>query len=232
MLGRRGSAAPRFVTRRTVYCPTTPRAGETSQRAAAASAAGVPPGRACHGPPRAGESHGAAGDSSAGMSSRAGLRQPGSARRRSRTRLRQPLRVCLRPRARSPRCARLPPAPRSATPAPSPRPVAAPTHGALRPASLPPDGSTPSAPASAAQAFPSSYGAWGGGAGRPGSRQTAASGPRANLRVSAAPRVYPNLRPVPGAGRPHVGEGPRPRRRTRYGLVSSSRRASIILRPR
>lgn len=103
--------------------------GETSQRTAVASAAGVPPGHACRGPPRACESHGAAGDSSAGMASRAGLRQPSSACGRSRAgptaaRLRA---VGARERAsgsrfasaygraaRPQRYARLPPAPRSA----------------------------------------------------------------------------------------------------------------------
>ena len=144
--------------------PHAPR--ETSQRTADASAAGVPPGRACRGPPRACESHGAAGDSSAGMASRAGLRQPSSACGRSRAGLRQPgfallalasapsaaasrlptaaplghgaAPVCLRHRARPACSGRLPPAPRSASPLRRPRPVAAYMFRALRPASLPP----------------------------------------------------------------------------------------------
>ena len=99
-------ASPRHPARR----------GGTSSCAAATSAAGVPPGRACHGPPRAGESHGAAGDSSAGTASRAGLRQPSSACGHSRAGLRQPgsARMVL---AYAPPAAasRLPTAARSAT---------------------------------------------------------------------------------------------------------------------
>ncbi len=68
--------------RRAISHPTTPHARWRRRwGAAVASAAGVPPGRACHGPPRARESHGGAGDSSAGVASRAGLRQPGPHRR-------------------------------------------------------------------------------------------------------------------------------------------------------
>lgn len=56
---------------------------------------------------------------------------------------------------------------------------------------------------------------------------------RVRLGTSLRPRAFqPNPRRIPGARRPCAGEDPRPRRRTRYGLVSSSRRASIILRPR
>ena len=214
--------------------------GETSQRTAVASAAGVPPGRACRGPPRACESHGAAGDSSAGMASRAGLRQPSSACGRSRAGLRQPgsallalasaptaaasrlptaaplghsaTPVCLRHRARPACSGRLPPAPRSASPLRRPRPVAAPTFCALRPASLPPIGSTPSTPALAVQAPTGSSGAWGGGAdhgrvphGAPAPRRHPCRRPTGRAARPHEPR------PVPSAGGLHANEGCRPR---------------------
>ena len=214
--------------------------GVTSQRTAVASAAGVPPGRACRGPPRACKSHGTAGDSSAGMASRAGLRQPSSACGRLRAGLRQPgsallalasappaaasrlptaaplghsaTPVCLRRRARPACSGCLPPAPRSASPLGRSRPVAAHTLCALRHASLPPIGSTPSAPASAVQAATGSSGARGGGADR---GRVPHAGP--------APRRHPGRRPtgrtarphdtrsVPSAGGPHADDGRRPR---------------------
>lgn len=209
--------------------------GETSQRTAVASAAGVPPGRACRGAPRACESHGAAGDSSAGMASRAGLRQPSSACGRSRAGLRQPgsalaalagapsaaasrlptaaplghsaTPVCLRRRARPACSGRLPPAPRSASPLRRPRPVAAPTFCALRPAARTPIGSTPFAPASAVQASTGSSGAWGGGAER-------GRVPHAALAPRRAPWPTPRRTrgPSPGpATRPQRGRPARER---------------------
>jgi hypothetical protein len=208
--------------------------GETSQRTAVTSAAGVPPGRACRGPPRACESHGAAGDSSAGMASRAGLRQPSSACGRSRAGLRQPgsallalasaptaaasrlptaaslghsaTPVCLRHRARPACSGRLPPAPRSASPLRRPRPVASPTFCALRPASLPPIGSTSSAPASTVQTPKGSSGTWGGGAKR-------GRVPHAALAPRRAP--WPT---------PHRTRGPSPRPATRPQRGSPARR--------
>lgn len=214
--------------------------GETSQRTAVASAAGVPPGRACRGATRACEPHGAARDSSAGMASRAGLRQPSSACGRSRAGLRQPgsaplalacapsaaasrlptaaplghsaTPVCLRHRARPACSGRLPPAPRSASPLRRPRPVAAPTFCALRPASLPPIGSTPSAPASAVQASTGSSGAWGGGAGR---SRVPHAGPvprwHPGRRLAGRAARPHDLRPIPSAGGPHADDGRRPR---------------------
>jgi hypothetical protein len=181
-LGRRGSAAPHYCREGRPYCPTTPRAGETSWRAAAASAAGVPPGRACHGPPRAGEPHGAAGGLLRGHVLACGpaaavLRMRALACGPTAARFRAAALAYAPPAA----AARLPTAARSAatlrpsasgaalgphapavclrhrarpSPLRRPRPVAAPTYGALRPASLPPIGSTPSAPAPAAQASP------------------------------------------------------------------------------
>lgn len=134
---------------------------------------------------RARESHEAAGDSSAGMASRAGLWQPSSACGRSRAGLRQPGSAPVAP-------ASAPPAPRSASLLRHPRPVAVPTCCALRPASLPPIGSTPSAPASAVRALTRSSGAWGGGVGR-------ARIPRA----APAPRRGPGRRPGGCASRPH-----------------------------
>lgn len=149
-------------------CPTTPRARRARGRLHRRRGSGGrgADGRGCRGPPRARESHGAAGDSSAGMASRAGLRQPSSACGRSRAGLRQPgsallalasapsaaasrlptaaplghsaTPVCLRRRARPACSGRLPPAPRSASPLRRPRPVAAPTFCALRPAARTP----------------------------------------------------------------------------------------------
>lgn len=127
--------------------------------------------------------------------------------------------------ARPQRYARLPPAPRSARvlrpsasgaalsqPAPSTRPVAAPTFCALRPASLPPIGSTPSTPALAVQAPTGSSGAWGDGAdhgrvphGAPAPRRHPCRRPTGRAARPHEPR------PVPSAGGLHANEGCRPR---------------------
>ena len=127
--------------------------------------------------------------------------------------------------ARPQRYARLPPAPRSARmlrpsasgaalsqPAPPPRPVAAPTFCALRPASLPPIGSTPFAPAPAVQASTGSSGAWGGGAGRGRISHVAPAPRRHPCRRLAGRAARPHdLLPVPSAGGPHANEGRWPR---------------------
>ena len=112
--------------------------------------------------------------------------------------------VCLRRRARPACSGRLPPAPRSASPLRRPRPVEIRTSRALRPASLPPDGFTPCAPASAAQASPSSFGAWGGGAGLPNLRQAAAS----HLHAPVAKRRHPSRRRAGRACAPARPESP------------------------
>lgn len=68
------ASARRPIFTRADISPHCPARRGGRRRATAAFAAGVPPGRSCLVPPRACESHGAAGDSSAGMASRAGLR--------------------------------------------------------------------------------------------------------------------------------------------------------------
>jgi hypothetical protein len=216
-LGRRGSAAPRFVTRKTAVLPHHPtRRGDVAARrnrvrCGRSAGACVPRASARRGVARGGRGllRGhvlACGPTAAVLRMRALACGPTAARLRAAAlayappaaaaRLPTAARsaAALRPSASG--AALDPHAPavclrRRARPRPlrRPRPVAAPTYGALWPASLPPGGSTPSAPAPAAQAFSPSRGAWGGGAGHPGSRQTAARKPSTNLRVPAAPRV-------------------------------------------
>ena len=192
MLGRRRTAAPRFVTRRTAVLPHHPtRRGDvvarrSRVRCGRSAGACVPRASARRGVARGGRGllRGhvlACGPAAAVLRMRALACGPTAAR----------LRAAALAYAPPAAAARLPTAARSAAtlrPSPSgaalgphvpavclrhrarprplrrPRPVAAPTHGALRPASLPPIGSMPSAPAPAAQASPSSRGAWGGGA--------------------------------------------------------------------
>jgi len=193
-LGRRGSAATRFAARRTAVLPHRPtRRGDVAAcrsrvRCGRSAGACVPRASARRGVARGGRGllRGhvlACGPTTAVLRMRVLACGPTAAR----------LRAAALAYAPPAAAARLPTAARSATtlrpsasgaalgphapavclrrrarprPLRRPRPVAAPTHGALRPASLPPIGSTPSAPAAAAQASPSSSrGAWGGGAG-------------------------------------------------------------------
>lgn len=218
--GRRNRATATFLREGRGLAPPPHAPRETSRRTAVASAAGVPPGRACRGPPRACESHRAAGDSSAGMASRAGLRQPSSACGRSRAGLRQPgsalLALASAPSAAASRLPSAAPLGHSATPvclrrrAQPARSLAPGLSRFPRSARYAPRHSRPSAP-------------------RPPLPRRRCRRPRARLARGvvgqdvAASRTMPrhrggipadglpDVRPVPSAGGPRADEGRRPR---------------------